>query len=85
MAAASGTGARGTMGRGKAAVKFDAGAGWLTFIHGGLLCLFNFAVAAQRVRMPSGEWELVLRSDRQEVEPEDDVPAQTVFIYRRRG
>jgi maltooligosyltrehalose trehalohydrolase len=84
MAAASGTAARGTMGRGKAAVKFDAGAGWLTFIHGDLLCLFNFAVAAQRVRMPSGEWELVLRSDRQEAEAALEVPGQTVFIYRRR-
>jgi maltooligosyltrehalose trehalohydrolase len=83
MAAASA--ARGTMGRGKAAVKFDAGAGWLTFIHDGVLCMFNFAIAAQRVRRPSGEWDLALRSDRQEAEPADEVPGQTVFIYRRRG
>jgi hypothetical protein len=52
--------------------------------------LFNFAGEAQRVRRPSGEWDLVLRSDRQEAEPADEVPAdevpgQTVFIYRRRG
>jgi maltooligosyltrehalose trehalohydrolase len=77
--------ARGTMGRGKAAVKLDAGAGWLTFIHDGVLCLFNFAIAAQRVRRPSGEWDLVLRSDRQEAEPADKMPGQSVFIYRRRG
>jgi hypothetical protein len=73
------------MGRGKAAVKFDAAAGWLTFIHGDLLCLFNFAVAAQRVRMPSGEWELVLRSDSRETEAAREVPGQAVFIYRRQG
>jgi len=76
---------RGTMGRGKAAVKFNAGAAWLTFIHGGLLCVFNFAVAAQRVRLPSGEWDLVLRSDRQGVELAHEVPGKTVFIYRQRG
>jgi maltooligosyltrehalose trehalohydrolase len=84
MSAAAGTAARGARGRGKAAVKFDADAGWLTFIHGGLLCLFNFAAAAQRVRLPSGEWDLVLRSDRREAEPADDIPGQAVFIYRRR-
>jgi maltooligosyltrehalose trehalohydrolase len=77
--------ARGTMGRGKAAVKFNADAAWLTFIHGGLLCLFNFALTAQRVRMPSGEWDLVLRSDGQGAESADEVPGKTVFIYRQRG
>jgi maltooligosyltrehalose trehalohydrolase len=76
---------RGTMGRGKAAVKFNVGAAWLTFIHGGLLCVFNFAVAAQRVRLPSGEWDLVLRSDRQGAESAHEVPGMTVFIYRQRG
>jgi hypothetical protein len=84
MAAAASTAALGARGRGRAAVKFDAGAGWLTFIHGGLLCLFNFAAAAQRVRLPSGEWDLVLRSDRREAEPADEIPGQAVFIYRRR-
>jgi hypothetical protein len=66
-------------------VKFDAGAGWLTFIHGDLLCLFNFAAAPQRVRMPSGEWELVLRSDSRETDAAQEVPGQAVFIYRRRA
>jgi hypothetical protein len=50
-----------------------------------VLCLFNFAIAAQRVRRPSGEWDLVLRSDRQEADPADEMPGQSVFIYRRRG
>lgn len=82
--AASST-ARGTMGRGKAAVKFNADAAWLTFIHGGLLCVFNFAVAAQRVRLPSGDWDLMLRSDRPGTESADEVPGKAVFIYRQRG
>jgi maltooligosyltrehalose trehalohydrolase len=82
---ASSSMARGTMGRGKAAVKFNADAAWLTFIHGALLCVFNFALTAQRVRMPSGEWDLVLRSDRPGAESADEVPGKTVFIYRQRG
>jgi maltooligosyltrehalose trehalohydrolase len=77
------TGPSGT-GRGKAAVKFDARAGWLTFVHGGVLCVFNFAAAAQRVRLPSGEWDLALRSDMNEAEPLDGVPGRTTLIYRRR-
>ena len=85
MAAAPGTAARGARGRGRAAVKFDAAAGWLTFIHAGLLCVFNFALAAQRVRLPSGEWDLVLRSDRPRAEPAGEMSGQAVFIYRRRG
>jgi maltooligosyltrehalose trehalohydrolase len=84
MAAASGAAARGTS-RGKAAVKFDSDARWLTFLHGDLLCVFNFALAAQRVRMPSGEWDLVLRSDEGEAEAAEEVPGQSVVIYRRRG
>ena len=77
------TGPSGT-GRGKAAVKFDARAGWLTFVHGGVLCVFNFAAAAQRVRLPSGEWDLALRSDMKEAEPPDGVPGRTTLIYRKR-
>jgi maltooligosyltrehalose trehalohydrolase len=77
------TGPSGT-GRGKAAVKFDARAGWLTLVHGGVLCVFNFAAAAQRVRLPSGEWDLALRSDMKEAEPLDGVPGRTTLIYRRR-
>jgi maltooligosyltrehalose trehalohydrolase len=77
------TGPSGT-GRGKAAVKFDARAGWLTFVHGGVLCVFNFAATAQRVPLPSGEWDLALRSDMKEAEPLDGVPGRTTVIYRRR-
>ncbi len=77
--------ASGVPGRGKAAVKFDAAARWLTFIHGGVLCVFNFAAAAQRVRMPGGEWDLVARSDTHEATPSSEVPGRATFIYRRLG
>ncbi|MGB6306272.1 MAG: malto-oligosyltrehalose trehalohydrolase [Steroidobacteraceae bacterium] len=71
-------------GRAKAAVKIDAGGGWLTFRHGELLCVFNFAAQAQRVRMPSGAWDLLMQSDSQEAPPVDRVPARATLVYRRR-
>jgi maltooligosyltrehalose trehalohydrolase len=74
----------GTTSRGRAAVKFDAGGGWLTFIHGSVLCVFNFAAGAQRVRMPSGEWDLAMRSDMKEAEPVHEAPGRATLIYRRR-
>ena len=66
-----------------AAVKFDAKAGWLSFVHDGVLCVFNFAAVAQRVPMPDGEWDLVLRSDDEQAKPAREVPSQATFIYRR--
>jgi maltooligosyltrehalose trehalohydrolase len=74
-----------TRSRTKAAVSFDATAGWLRFVHGDVLCVFNFAAAAQRVRMPRGEWDLALRSDMKEEQPADRVPGRGTFVYRRRG
>jgi maltooligosyltrehalose trehalohydrolase len=71
-------------GRTKAAVTVDAKAGSLKFIHGDVLCVFNFSALPQRVRMPRGEWDLVLRSDTQEATPADEVPGQATLIYRRR-
>ena len=70
--------------RGKAAVKFDARAGWLTFTHGDVLCVFNLAAAAQRVRIPGGEWDLAVRSDMKESQTAGEVPGRATFIYRRR-
>jgi maltooligosyltrehalose trehalohydrolase len=67
----------------KAAVKFDAEAGWLTFAHGGVLCVFNFSAAAQRVPVPRGEWEPALRSDATEVSPAGEVPGHATVIFRR--
>ena len=45
-----------------------------------VLAVFNFRNEAQRVPMPSGEWQLVLRSDAAEASS-DVMPAQTTFIY----
>jgi maltooligosyltrehalose trehalohydrolase len=47
----------------KAAVTADAKAGYLRFVLGDVLCVFNFASTPQRLRMPRGEWDLALRSD----------------------
>ena len=37
-------------------VKVSAKASWLRFTLGGLLVVFNFSTAPQRVPLPSGEW-----------------------------
>jgi maltooligosyltrehalose trehalohydrolase len=48
----------------KAEVAFNADAGWLTLVHGGLLAVFNFADRPQSVPMPGGgHWRLALQSD----------------------
>jgi maltooligosyltrehalose trehalohydrolase len=69
----------------KAAVNVDAKAGYLRFVFGDALCVFNFAATPQRVPMPRGEWDLALRSDMKEAEPPREVPGQATLIYRRRG
>ena len=69
--------------RKRAVVKFDSKARWLYVAHEGVLCVFNFAATSQRVPIPRGEWDLVLRSDLQEATPASDVPAQATFIFRR--
>jgi maltooligosyltrehalose trehalohydrolase len=71
-------------GRTKAAVSVDAKAGSLRCILGDVLCVFNFAATPQRVRMPRGEWDLILRSDTKEAMPAEEVPGQATLIYGRR-
>ena len=68
----------------RAAVKFDAEAGWLRFVHGDVLCVFNFSAAAQRVPLPRGEWEPAFGSDATEESPAGTVPGQATLIFRRR-
>lgn len=80
----AGRGRQDRRGRIKAAVNADAKAGTLRFLHGDVLCAFNLGATPQRVRMPTGEWDLALRSDMNEAAPEDEVPGQTTFIYKRR-
>lgn len=70
--------------RTKAAVKFDSAAQWLTCVHGGVLCVFNFAATAQRVRLPRGPWELRLSSGLNAANAAGDVPPAATLIYTRR-
>ena len=65
-----------------AEVRFDAAAAWLTVVHQGVLCVFNFATHRQRVPVPDGAWELMLASD-QEAEPgrTDAVAAGATGIF----
>jgi maltooligosyltrehalose trehalohydrolase len=70
----------------KAATNFDAAAGWLTFVHNGVLAAFNFADAAQPVPLPVGGWTWVLRSDSdaatpQDATPREAMPAKATFIF----
>jgi maltooligosyltrehalose trehalohydrolase len=76
---------RSVRGASKATVSFDAEAQWLKLARGDLLCVFNFAPIAQRVKKPRGAWDLVLRSDMPEAKPADNVPAHATFVYRRRA
>jgi maltooligosyltrehalose trehalohydrolase len=64
-----------------AAVKFDAKAGWLKFVHDGVLCVFNFAAVAQPIPMPAGEWDLLLRSDMKAAHAASEVPGEATFVY----
>jgi maltooligosyltrehalose trehalohydrolase len=64
-----------------AVTNFDAEAGWLTFVHNGVLAVFNLADLAQTVPRPGGDWKLVLRSDAAEAQPSDTMPPRSTFIY----
>ena len=66
---------------GKAVTAFDAGAGWLTFVHNGVLAVFNLAERAQSVPRPSGDWRLVLRSDSNELQALDTMAPGSTRIY----
>jgi maltooligosyltrehalose trehalohydrolase len=65
----------------KVATNFNATAEWLTFVHNGVLAVFNFSDRSQRVPLPSGEWQLILRSDSDEAALATDLPARTTFIF----
>jgi maltooligosyltrehalose trehalohydrolase len=65
----------------KPATNFDAAAQWLTFVHNGVLAVFNLADAAQTVPLPRGEWTLAQRSDSSEATPLKVMPPQSTFIY----
>jgi maltooligosyltrehalose trehalohydrolase len=65
----------------KAVTDFDAEAGWLWFVHNGVLAVFNLADLAQTVPGPGGDWKLVLRSDAAGAQPSDAMPPRSTFIY----
>ena len=65
----------------RAEIQFDAAADWLAFVHNGVLAVFNLADRPQRVPMPAGDWNLLLRSDSREALPADDMPARTTFVF----
>jgi hypothetical protein len=49
--------------RAKPVIKYSTEKNWLTYVHGGLLAVFNFAEQPQRVPRPGGEWQLVIASE----------------------
>jgi maltooligosyltrehalose trehalohydrolase len=62
-------------------IQFDAAAEWLAFVHNGVLAVFNLGDRTQRLPMPAGDWNLVLRSDSREALAADDMPPRTTFIF----
>jgi maltooligosyltrehalose trehalohydrolase len=77
--------ALGTAARAKPAVKYSAGKSWLTYVHGGLLAVFNFAERPQRIPRPAGEWQLVLASETTQSTGAGaslEVPSRATLIYQ---
>jgi maltooligosyltrehalose trehalohydrolase len=64
----------------KPVVKFDEHAAWLTFVHDGVLAVFNLSANSQRVPLPSGEWRLKLRSH-PEAAASDAMPPKSTLVY----
>jgi maltooligosyltrehalose trehalohydrolase len=62
-------------------VRFDEAAHWLTFVHNGVLVALNWHDRPQSVPLPGGEWNLLMRSDSDQVLRVDAMPARTTFIY----
>jgi maltooligosyltrehalose trehalohydrolase len=62
-------------------VHFDAAADWLTFVHNGVLVALNWSDRAQRVPMPDGDWQLVMRSDSGQALEAEAVAPKSTFIY----
>ncbi len=65
----------------KPRIHFDEAAEWLTLVHNGVLAVFNLGGRMQRVPLPVGEWNLVLRSDLNEALQADAMPPRTTFIH----
>ena len=70
--------------RDKAETRFDPQQQWLTYVHNGVLAVFNFSDHVQSVPMPDGAWSLALHSDNSTSAPQDGAPARSTLIYVRR-
>ena len=66
-------------------VKYSAEKNWLTFMHGALLAVFNFAGEPRRIALPAGEWDLVLASEASSVGGQPEVPAGGTLVYKNRA
>jgi maltooligosyltrehalose trehalohydrolase len=67
----------------KPSVKCNAEKNWLTYAHGTLLAVFNFAGEPQKIPRPAGDWDLVLASTN-EAAGAVEVPGGATLVYCRR-
>lgn len=74
---------RGAARRPKPVVKYNVEENWLTFRHGTLLAVFNFARHPQRIPRPAGHWDLALASS-PEAALSQQVPAGATLLYQQR-
>jgi maltooligosyltrehalose trehalohydrolase len=68
--------------RTKPVVKYHAEKNWLTFVHGEVLAVFNFAEEPQRVPMPAGAWDMELASSN-DAAGALEVPAGGTLVYKK--
>jgi maltooligosyltrehalose trehalohydrolase len=68
----------------KPLVKYNAEKNWLTYVHGTLLAVFNFAADPQRIVLPTGGWELTLASCNETADAQA-VPGGATLVYKKRA
>ena len=67
----------------KPMVKFNVEKSWLTYVHGDLLAVFNFADEPQRIPMPAGAWDMELASSN-DAAGALLVPEYGTLVYKKR-
>jgi maltooligosyltrehalose trehalohydrolase len=68
----------------KPVVKYNAERNWLTYVHGPLLAVFNFAAVPQRIVLPAGAWQLTLASCNVTADAQA-VPGGATLVYKKRA
>ena len=68
----------------KPVVKYNAEKNWLTYVHGPLLAVFNFAAVPQRIVLPAGAWQLTLASCNVTADAQA-VPGGATLVYKKRA